>query len=92
MHRACGDASGGEHARANGAAGTRMRHTSLSSSGRTIGGRIAGWSLQMVRMEPPCTLCHSFFFLGAFSPGYSRRFSTNASFVLIGIIGSITCV
>ena len=65
--------------------------SSLSSSGRTIGGRCVGCSLQIVRIEPPCTLIHSCFFFGYFSPGYSRRFSSNASLHFAAPIGSMTC-
>ena len=70
-------------------------HTSLSSSGRTIGGRCDGWSLQMVRMEPPCTDCHSFLWAchrRGSSSGYSLKPATNASFVFTGIMGSRTRV
>merc|ERR1719310_1711364 len=71
-------------------ASTSCAPNSLSSSGRTIGGRCEGCNLQIVRIDPPCTLCHSFFFFGYFSPGYWRRFSSKAWLVLTGIIGSIT--
>ena len=49
----------------------------------------------MVRMEPPCTDCHSFLWAchsRGSSSGYSLKPATNASFVFTGIMGSRTRV